>query len=450
MGSSLFSRLLFPSFVKVSTSELGRLSRVLSSGVLEVLMRSWAGADGGAGNASGVVEGLKCTAGTGLFAAVSAGLAFRYDSSGVDLAAIDAHPWRLVSLRQATTVELSAGDATHPRIDLIVVADGEADGALVSVPIFDPTTRLFGPENHPRERLNAPTFSVVQGTPAASPVAPATPAGSLLLSRVSVPAGAASAAACSFVDARTLLRGPGKLWSDLVAKAGDTMTGALTLPLAIFSGSGDRTILQVSSTGHGLRVDDTDPAAPEYSFRGTSAGPLSGISGTKVYAGEFVAADAKIRLGVAPDGTEIGYSEPSGVPQVSLGTVRAAAGRFAASTASPAVPTSVDLGTLWSDLAPFASGRIVGGAPPAIASGWNVAAVSRVALGQYQIDLVVPFPDAAKVVLLGNGIKAGAYFVVVQVSTISASSFQVALYEAGTNTLIDCDFSFVAFALAHA
>lgn len=69
--------------------------------------------------------------------------------------------------RTLTNLAIAAADATNPRIDLVVakVQDAAYSGAT-----------------------NAWSLAVVTGTPAVSPVAPAAPASSLVLARVSVPA----------------------------------------------------------------------------------------------------------------------------------------------------------------------------------------------------------------------------------------------------------------------
>ena len=119
MGS-MFSRVQFPTLVKMMTSEVSRISNTLASSVLEALMRSWSQVDGTP--VSGIVEGFVCSdSGSGMDVDVSAGLGFRYDTSGIALtgdAALTDHPWRLISMREPTTVTLDPGDggtgtATH-------------------------------------------------------------------------------------------------------------------------------------------------------------------------------------------------------------------------------------------------------------------------------------------------------------------------------------------------
>lgn len=108
---------------------------------------------------AGVASGLAVTM-SGLTATVSAGSAI------VTPAASDNGSYR-VSVTGTTSVTLAARDATYSRIDLIVlrVYDNEADGGTTYSAVPLPVT----------------------GTPAAVPVAPATPAGTIVLAQCTVP-----------------------------------------------------------------------------------------------------------------------------------------------------------------------------------------------------------------------------------------------------------------------
>jgi hypothetical protein len=92
--------------------------------------------------------------------------------------------------RGAATVALAGANATNPRIDLIVacVRDSVYSGSAAS---------------------DGFTIEAVTGTAAASPVAPATPANSIVLARVTVPAGVTNIVAGNIVDTRPLARRPG-------------------------------------------------------------------------------------------------------------------------------------------------------------------------------------------------------------------------------------------------
>ena len=84
----------------------------------------------------------------------------------------------------ATTLTISPADPTNPRIDKIVVTISDSYYTGVS---------------------NTVTFQVLTGTPAGSPVAPATPVMSLDLATISVAAGATSILNANITDARVTI-----------------------------------------------------------------------------------------------------------------------------------------------------------------------------------------------------------------------------------------------------
>lgn len=81
----------------------------------------------------------------------------------------------------AATATITAANPTNPRIDLVcvTVSDAAYTGAL-----------------------NTVSFNVVAGTPAVSPVAPATPTNSIALAQVAVAAGATTITAGNITDVR--------------------------------------------------------------------------------------------------------------------------------------------------------------------------------------------------------------------------------------------------------
>ena len=83
----------------------------------------------------------------------------------------------------STALTITAANPSNPRIDLvcITVSDAYYTGAL-----------------------NTVSFNVVAGTPAVSPVVPATPTNSIALARVAVAAGATSITNANITDLRTL------------------------------------------------------------------------------------------------------------------------------------------------------------------------------------------------------------------------------------------------------
>jgi hypothetical protein len=87
---------------------------------------------------------------------------------------------------------LAAADATNPRVDSVIL-------------------RVWDATENTGQSLNSAVIASVQGTPAASPVAPALPATALLLANVTVPAGATSIVSSNISDQRRLVR-PGRTY----------------------------------------------------------------------------------------------------------------------------------------------------------------------------------------------------------------------------------------------
>lgn len=89
----------------------------------------------------------------------------------------------------STVLTFGAGDATNPRIDLVVVTNGDQSTDLSSRTILvDPVARTTAPATVNKTRNPLATLSVIAGTPAATPGPPSIPAGTFLLMQVDVPA----------------------------------------------------------------------------------------------------------------------------------------------------------------------------------------------------------------------------------------------------------------------
>lgn len=133
---------------------------------------------------------------------VAAGLGMLYDSSLTD----DWAPhYRPVAVPAPATVALAAHDATDPRIDILCLAPAVVEDLPQSRFVYGNGT----PQTlNTRERAGY-TLQIVQGTPAASPSAPATPAGALKIAEARVPA---ISGAATVTDTRPLLR-LGQAWA---------------------------------------------------------------------------------------------------------------------------------------------------------------------------------------------------------------------------------------------
>jgi len=86
-----------------------------------------------------------------------------------------------------TTLTVSTANASNPRIDIVVVTVNDA---------------------YYTGSLNNVTFQVIAGTPASSPVAPSTPANSLLLATIAVGAGVTSIVTANITDNRVRATSP--------------------------------------------------------------------------------------------------------------------------------------------------------------------------------------------------------------------------------------------------
>ena len=103
--------------------------------------------------------------------------------------------------RGAQAVTLAGANATNPRIDLVVarVRDSIYSGSAAS---------------------DGFTIEAVTGTAAASPAVPSTPANSIVLAQVLVPAGATTLVAGNITDRRPVARRPGlQIFTDSTARA---------------------------------------------------------------------------------------------------------------------------------------------------------------------------------------------------------------------------------------
>jgi len=86
-----------------------------------------------------------------------------------------------------TTLTVSTANASNPRIDIVVVTVNDA---------------------YYTGSLNNVTFQVIAGTPASAPVAPSTPANSLLLATIAVGAGVTSIVTANITDNRVRATSP--------------------------------------------------------------------------------------------------------------------------------------------------------------------------------------------------------------------------------------------------
>ena len=132
---------------------------------------------------------------------VKAGVGFQYDSTQVS-----PEPMRrlLYNAAQATK-NLSAADATHPRKDIVCVKAALVTELTGSRRYKDPSTSAITTETMTLQKEWEADIITVTGTPAASPSAPATPAGYLRIAVCTVNAVTGMSGASDVVDERVLL-----------------------------------------------------------------------------------------------------------------------------------------------------------------------------------------------------------------------------------------------------
>lgn len=213
MAANPLSNVVFNAREELLTTDLNRAEKMLSAGVQNILRDD--GRDDDARTAGGVFQvgaGSPLTGGTkvstltfsaGFTSTVSEGQGFFNDGLATGLSD-DTSDYPVVRWA-ATNITFAAPDATNPRIDLIICtpATVTTDNQTRNI-LLDPVARTVAQQSVPKKSNPVGTVSVVAGTAAASPVAPALPGGTVAIMEVLVPAAAATAA--TFTPARRMPR----------------------------------------------------------------------------------------------------------------------------------------------------------------------------------------------------------------------------------------------------
>lgn len=129
-------------------------------------------------------DDCKVTSSGGLNYSIAAGLGLFYDSSVSDAFTAQYRP---IVNAAAATGTLDTYDATNPRIDIICLAPSTSTDTSESINVMagDGSTSSTTAN---RRTLYTRTIQIVKGTPAGSPVAPATPSGYVKIAQCAVPA----------------------------------------------------------------------------------------------------------------------------------------------------------------------------------------------------------------------------------------------------------------------
>lgn len=187
---------------RITSTFLDRMGKAANRSLFHVL--AWLFRDGAAGvPRSGFpgVDDCKVSINAGLVLEVAKGVGFYYDSAETD--AFDTH-YKPIWVPAVDVLDtLAAHDATNPRIDIVCLAPAVAGDESASVYVRNPTTRVTTTTTITTRSTPSYAVSVVTGTPAAAPTAPATPSGYLKIADVYVPA---AAGAVTVIDARAILQ----------------------------------------------------------------------------------------------------------------------------------------------------------------------------------------------------------------------------------------------------
>lgn len=203
----------------IGATDLERMGQIASQSLFHTLARFFRN---NTGDPQSGFFGDDClvSAVGGLDVQVAAGLGLIYDAAESD--GYDTH-YKPIVVAAADVQTLAAHDPSNPRIDLVALAPATADEDSQTDQVKDPGTGAVSSQSINKRVRHSYALQVVQGTPAASPSAPATPAGYLAVAEVTVPAGAG---ALTVADARDVLVLTTNLTTNLTAvAAGDDGAG---------------------------------------------------------------------------------------------------------------------------------------------------------------------------------------------------------------------------------
>lgn len=200
--ASPFSRVVFNAREELLTSDLNRTESLISRDLQDYLRDSGRGVPDPSGsleytdvaNIGGVINGTclpPTLASSGTFdVVVGAGEGFFNDGTITG----DNSTFQVMRWPQQT-LTITTPDATNTRIDLIVATPGTESVNLEARNILlDPVARTVGQQSVPTTQNPLSTLAVVTGSPGATPLPPAVPAGSIALFEIRVPAAVLSSA----------------------------------------------------------------------------------------------------------------------------------------------------------------------------------------------------------------------------------------------------------------
>lgn len=156
---------------------------------------------------------------SGLNVSVNAGLGIQTDNSQVD-----PEPTKRAVYRSTATLKaLAAGDAAHDRIDIVCVKSLRVTVLSELRNFKDAITSVISLQTMVTQTDYQADIVTVQGTPAASPVAPAVPSGYIQVAAVIVRQNALVINPVDITDSRTVYIVPGSVVTSITVAADRTL-----------------------------------------------------------------------------------------------------------------------------------------------------------------------------------------------------------------------------------
>jgi hypothetical protein len=133
---------------------------------------------------------------------IAAGLGFQRDNTKIS----PDTKLMPIFLANTSSIDITAADATNPRIDIVCVKSDVADELQEQRKIKSAEDSTVSLQDVYVQKDWSSEITIVAGTPAGSPAAPATPAGYIKIATIAVTAVTGIAAASDVTDNRTVVR----------------------------------------------------------------------------------------------------------------------------------------------------------------------------------------------------------------------------------------------------
>lgn len=167
---------------------------------------------------------------------------------------------RLLYRSSSTTLNLQAADGVNDRIDIVVARAKRVDGAIETRKFKNASTLVISNESFVVSNEWETEFDIVEGTPAGSPVAPATPSGWIKIAELYVNAVTGLSGAGDVTDSRAIMPIGGAVALNTLGK--QRVTAGAAVPLSTLITDID-TLLKFGYQNY-TDYDElgADPAAP--------------------------------------------------------------------------------------------------------------------------------------------------------------------------------------------